>query len=331
MYFDVASRYTSPAMALSGHFWTVYPTLKHTLAPARAPEAGPWSTTVPDADLGTVTLTGALRDHPGSDTCLVVVHGLGGAIDGFYNVQAARAAERLGMSCLRLALRGADRLGEDFYHAGLVDDLTAALQSPALARYRHLLLIGYSLGGHMVLRWALTPSDARVRALVAMCAPLVLGETSASLDRPAARPYRAAVLLGLKQIYASVAARRTVPTDLAEVLRVRTLREWDQLTVVPRFGFDSVDDYYARMSVGPWLADLKRPALIVHSEHDPMIPLATYEHLTTGDLPLVTWSRPTCGGHVAFPQDVDLRLSGLARRAGEDAETQSLRWMLQQR
>ena len=50
-------------------------------------------------------------------------------------VQAARAAERAGFACLRLAKSGADRDGEDFYHAGLREDVEAAVASDALRRF----------------------------------------------------------------------------------------------------------------------------------------------------------------------------------------------------
>ena len=79
-----------------------------------------------------------------------------------------------GMSCLRLNLRGADLEGEDFYHAGLTADLHAALADPALERYERVHLLGYSLGGHVVLRWATESGDARVRSVAAICPPLDL-------------------------------------------------------------------------------------------------------------------------------------------------------------
>ena len=84
----------------------------------------------------------------------LVVHGLGSEIDAPYVVAAAQAAEARGLSCLRLYLRGADRKGEDFYHAGLTADLHAALASPTLASYDRVFVLGYSLGGHVTLRYA---------------------------------------------------------------------------------------------------------------------------------------------------------------------------------
>jgi predicted alpha/beta-fold hydrolase len=311
-------------MSLAGHYWTIVPSQAHRVAPRAAPAAEPWSTVIEDPQIGPVTLRGALRDSNSADACLIVVHGLGGSIDAHYCVQAAEAAERAGLACLRLGLRGADRCGEDFYHAGLAADLQAAVASSALARFARLYVVGYSLGGHMSLRFALAPGDSRVRAVAAVCAPLDLELSAQAIDRPGAVLYRRHVLSGLNEIYAAVARNRDVPTPLPRVLRARTIREWDGLTVVPRHGFGTVDRYYAEMSAGPRLAELEVPALLVQSTPDPMVPPWTYEPHLLAPAPRLQVQRLAAGGHVGFPRRVSL---GQAEPA--QLEDQVVRWLLQ--
>jgi uncharacterized protein len=312
-------------MALAGHLWTIGPVLRHRVRPWLAPASVAWSAPLQDPRLGALTLRGLFRDRPESDTCVIVVHGLGGTTGTHYVVQAARAAEQAGFACLRLALRGADRDGEDFYHAGLSEDLEAAVRSDALRRFSRLLVLGYSLGGHVTLRYALAPSDPRVRAVAAICAPLDLELGQRHIDRPASFLYRRHVLQGLKAIYEAVARRRKVPTPLAQVLRVRTIREWDALTVVPRHGFGSVDRYYGSMSVGPRLSQLALPALLLHNAADPMVPPATIERHVRAPSPRLTLRWLPAGGHVGYPGALEL---------GEDAapgvESQALAWLARQ-
>ena len=114
------------------------------------------------------------------------------------------------------------------------------------------------------------------------------------------------MLAHLKQAYAAVARRRAVPAPLARVLRVRRLREWDALTVVPRHGFASTEDYYARASVSRRWQALRVPALLVNTEHDPMVPAWTVRPaLASAPAGLdVRWLRS--GGHVGFPGREDL-------------------------
>jgi hypothetical protein len=312
-------------MSLAGHLWTIVPALRHRVRPQVAPPAVDWSTRLHDAQLGDLVLRGRLRERAESDTCVVVVHGLGGTTETHYCVQAARAADAAGFSCLRLSLRGAGGDGEDFYHAGIVADLEAALASEPLRRYARVLVIGYSLGGHVVLRYALSPSDPRVRAVAAICAPLDLELGARHIDGPSAFIYRRHVLTGLKALYAAVAARRPVPTPLARVLRARTIREWDSLTVVPRHGFESVEHYYQTVSVGPSLARLALPVLILQNRADPMVPPRTYEpHLSAlGASVTLRWLDG--GGHVGYPSALSLGEQG---RAG--VEAQVLCWLARQ-
>ena len=266
------------------------------------PAAEPWWTTLDDPHIGSLTLHGALRRRADDDACLVIVHGLGGSIDRHYCITAARAAERAGISCLRIALRGADRNERDFYHAGLYADVAAAIASSALAEFRKLYVLGYSLGGHVTLRYAMNVDDPRVRAVAAVCAPLDLGLSADHIDSPRSYVYRRHVLDGLKEIYAAAAQRGKVPTPLARVQRVKLMREWDELTVVPRFGFGTVDYYYGEMSAGPRLASLRVPSLLVQSTVDPMVPPWVYEPHLTKPLPQLEVHRIPAGGHVAFPR-----------------------------
>jgi predicted alpha/beta-fold hydrolase len=309
-------------VSLSGHLWTLWPTLRHRVAPLRPPPSSAWSTTLEDPDLGPVALHGRWSEAAGATSVVVVVHGLGGSYDRPYCVRAARAAAARGWSCLRLALRGADRSGEDFYHAGLIADVEAALRSPEVVRHERVCLLGFSLGGHLALRLACARTSRPPRAVAAICPPLDLERTCQYLDHELFVGYRRHLLNGLIDTYLEVARRRTVPTPPAMVRRVRGIREFDSLTVVPRFGFASAEDYYARESVAPRLRTLRLPALVCASENDPMVPARLLSPQLASPPANMTVRWIDAGGHVAFPPDLDL---GFGRDRG--LEHQVLSWL----
>jgi len=293
-------------LPLRAHAWTVAPTLIHRVLGRQAPQAEPWETTLHDPVAGVVRLTGRLRRGANGNTVLVVLHGLGGSHASFYAVRAARAAEQAGLDCLRLNLRGADRSGQDYYHAGLTADLEAALASPGLASYRRVFVLGYSLGGHMALRYATGRLDPRVHAVAAVCSPLDLEACCEAIDRPEMWVYRRYLLAGLNRIYARVAQRRPVPTPPAQARRIRTLRAWDDAVVAPRHGFASAHDYYSQTSVGPRLGQLAVPCLLVAAERDPMVPLNTLRPWLYPAPPSLEFHLAREGGHVGFPAGLDL-------------------------
>lgn len=295
-------------MALNalGHLWTIGPRLRHAVRPLACPESRPWETTLSDPKVGPVRLTGHLREVPGAEELVVLVHGLGGSIDSHYMPRGAAAVERAGLSCLRLNLRGADRLGEDYYHAGLTADLHAALASPELRRYRRLYVLGYSMGGHVTLRLATEPAestDPRLAAVAAVCAPVDLARSQREIDAPALWVYRRYLLANLGSLVAGVVARRRpVPFPVEILGKIRTFREWDDRIVAPRFGFADAADYYARASAAPLLGSLRVPALLLNSELDPMVTVRSVRPALAGASPRLTvqWLR---GGHVGFPRE----------------------------
>lgn len=269
------SRLTELPAIVGGHLWTVLPEARHRLAPRNLPAPQqPWSCSVPDERHGSVTLVGLHHRVPDASTLLVIVHGLGGSPHSPYCERVALAAANHGWSSLRIGMRGSTGDGEDLYHAGVGHDLHAALAHPSLDRYSRILIVGYSLGGHISLTHALDPAP-RVAAVAAVSSPLDLARSAEAIDRRRRWVYRHHVLQALKQGYAAVAQRRELPTPVAEVRRASTIVQWDALAVVPRFGFGSVEHYYREVSVGPHLRNVQCPSLYVGMRHDPMIPEPT--------------------------------------------------------
>ncbi|WP_437946833.1 alpha/beta fold hydrolase [Sorangium sp. So ce296] len=298
---------------LHGHFWTIAPWLKHQLRAPPLPPSSPFSVNVDESPAGPVRLLGRVRHREGATSILVAVHGLGGTLESHYVVEAAAQAERAGLSCLRVNLRGAGGDGADLYHAGLFSDLHAAIASPELDRYERVLVVGYSLGGHIALRYAASGAlDPRVRAVAAICPPLDLEQSVAAIDQPERWVYRWHVLSALKEMYSAVASRRAMPLPVREALAIRTIREWDRRIMTPRFGYPSPEAYYSSESAAPRLRDLAVPSLIVATEADPMVPLDTVRPALAAypRSPLldVQWLR--FGGHVGFPQTLSLGFGG---------------------
>ncbi len=322
-------------MSLAGHLRTIGPRLQHAIRPAPPPPSVAWSLAVDDPVVGRVLLSGrftGLDDArgwaPGTPRrAVLIVHGLGGSSDSRYTRRAAARAIEEGWASLRLDLRGSDLRGEDYYHAGLSSDLHAALASPELAGFDELYAIGYSVGGHLVLRMAVERCDPRLVAVAAVCPPLALWEGADHLDRRANAVYRAYLLSGLRAIYGAVAARREVPYPVEQARKIRSIREWDDRVVAPRHGFAGAEDYYRRASVGPLLAGLTVPALIVAAEDDPMVPEAAIRPYVgaADDRLTVRWLAE--GGHLGADAGADL---GLGFEPALGLERQVFRWLVAQ-
>ncbi len=263
-----------------------------------------------DPKVGPVRLTGRLTEIEPLRDLLIIVHGLGGEAEREYMLEAAADAAEVGLSSLRLNMRGADRMGEDFCHAGLTADLEAALGSPELSACKRIFMLGFSLGGHMVLRFAVESADSRFAAAAAICAPLDLDSAARAIDRPSHWLYRRYLLRSLVEVYAAVAARRAVPAPLEAVRQARTIRQFDALVVAPRHGFRSAEHYYATQSVGHRLRRLPRPAILLHAAEDPIIPSECVAPFVSAATPRLRFVEIAGAGHLAFPAALDLGVPG---------------------
>jgi len=317
--------FRSSAGPLSGHLRTVLPAIAGALLPSRLPAAQPFEAAVEDPVAGRVRLSGLHMDRPQSDTLVVLIHGLGGDAASPYIRAAARATFNRNLSALCLSMRGADGSGEDIFHGGLTEDIRAALASPDLTRYRRVYLMGFSVGGHLALKAALDHVDTRLVAVAAICPPLDLDLATVAFDHPSRAFYRRHVFASMNRLYDRAAARRRFLMPAHQVRRARFCRERDAMTVVPRFGFRSPEDYYERESVAARIHQLDIPSLLVAAVYDPIVPAYTLRPVIgdASDALTVRWVER--GGHVYFRSDLDLGFGGAL-----GLEEQVLQWLAAQ-
>ena len=127
---------------------------------------------------------------------------------------------------------------------------------------------------------------------------------------------------GLSVIRTLRAARREVPLPVREASRIDTIEQWDERVIAPRHGFAGAEDYWAQTSACNVLGDINTPTLFVAAERDPMVGIDTLRpwlQNATRLRRIVTRE----GGHVGFPQKVDLGLG-----TGGTVEDQLIQWML---
>jgi len=281
-----------------------------------------------------------MKPNNRTQTLCVLVHGLTSHPSSRYLSPYVHQGLNLGYDVISLALRGSVGEGTDHYHAGLTSDLRELLASTVCAKYEQIELIGFSLGGQVVLRYAYEGADSRVNSIGAVCPPLDLGIVQRHLDQPAQWIYRRVTLSSLKKAYQKIwhnARREGQPlsSQLDTVLKVNTIYDWDQYVVLSRFRFGSISEYHQRVSLSTnQLSQISIPTLIILSQLDPVIPFEGIKHLIEPFVDSYRTSAVTSvlsthvkvlntGGHLGFPRKVDLNLGF----PPASIERQLLTWM----
>jgi predicted alpha/beta-fold hydrolase len=243
------------------------------------------------------------RWRPG-DRIALLVHGLGGSHRSAYLQRVARQLLPHGLRVVRLDLRGAGS-GAAFarrtYNGGCSDDVRAA--AAELHRWSPtspLVLVGFSLGGNIVLKLAGEAAAAPVPGLerVAALAPPIDLEASAAII--AERRNRLYQNFYVRNLLHQV---RQVQRHFPDLPRVRfprhtTLRLFDDLYTAPRGGYRDALDYYRRAAALALVPRIAVPAFLLTARDDPFIPAGPFEALPAR--PNLEVQIVPRGGHLGF-------------------------------
>jgi hypothetical protein len=258
---------------------------------------------------------------------LVLVHGLEGSSDSGYIQGITARAWAAGLNVIRMNMRtcgGTEALTPTLYHSGLSGDLGAVIRHYAVRfGLQRVALVGYSMGGNLVLKlageWGCQPP---LCAVAAVCPAIDLGPGSDALHEPLNRLYEWHFLSKLIARYARKA--KLFPEIYASrkaIGPVRSIRQFDNKIVARYWGFRDADDYYDRAASARVVDKIAVPTLILQAQDDPFIRLLPETRAKILANPHITFRETRHGGHCAF----------LSRAPGNEihwAEATVLRFLL---
>jgi predicted alpha/beta-fold hydrolase len=197
-------------------------------------------------------LVGALEQPAparGSKALVVLIHGLSGSADSAYMLASAAAWLERGHPVLRLNLRGAGASRAHCrlqYHAGRTGDLRNALRALGPDALRNgLVLVGYSLGGNMLLKFlAEYGRDLPIRAAASVSAPIDLSAASQRFLALRNRPYHRHLLATMK-LECFGGRSEISPSESRAIEAAQTIYDFDESFVAPRNGYRDAEHYYA--------------------------------------------------------------------------------------
>jgi len=246
------------------------------------------------------------QPEPTSRPSLIIVHGLEGSSFSQYVIGTGSKAWDAGMNVVRMNMRNCgetDHLAPTLYHSGLSGDVGAVLRAlVAKKKLARVGLVGYSMGGNLVLKLAGDWGASAPRELTAVAAvsPAAdLGPSADAMHTPLNRMYEYKFLWGLMR-----RMRRKV--DLfPELYQMpnrwpRTLREFDHVVTARYCGFSSADDYYYRAAAARVVDKIAVPTLIIHALDDPFIRLIPETRAKILNNPHIALLETAHGGHCAF-------------------------------
>ncbi|HWE85226.1 MAG TPA: alpha/beta fold hydrolase [Terracidiphilus sp.] len=245
------------------------------------------------------------QPQPSSCLTFVQVHGLEGSSESRYMLGIAARAWTAGCNVVRMNMRNcgdSDDLTPTLYHSALSGDVGAVVRHYAQQfGLTRVALVGYSMGGNLVLKlageWGVRPPLA---AVAAVCPAIDLAAGSDALHEPQNRIYEWHFLRRLMRRFRRKAALFPEIYTRADAGPIRSLREFDDKIVAPYCGFRDADDYYYRAASARVLGRIAVPTLILHSLDDPFVRLTPDTRAKILANPHILLAETPHGGHCAY-------------------------------
>ncbi len=227
---------------------------------------------LPDGDFVDLSWLGQ-----GDSPIVMILHGFEGSAKSQYVNGMLQAINQAGWRAVVMHFRGCsgvpNRLPLREYHSGETSDIAFVVKK---LRDRepntNISAIGFSLGGNVLLKWLGETGDSNpLTAAIAISVPFELQKTSVRIGQGFSRLYQWFLLKSACYRLAKKYKKQGGPIDIPSLMKIRTLREFDNKVTAPLYDFLCAEDYYNKASSRQYLPRIRIPTLIIHSKDDPFM------------------------------------------------------------
>lgn len=240
------------------------------------------------------------------DRIVILSHGLEEHFDKYYMRGMAHAFKDLEWDVLSWNCRSCSEninLTPKLYHHGATEDFGEVILDAVSRGYKKIVLIGFSLGGSLVMKYLGENSDLvppEILGGVAFSTPCQLGPCSKKISEPGNEVYLKRFLRKLKAKIKLKAAQFPEAFDLVGIEEIDDFYAFDTKYSAPLYGFSNLEEFYSYASSGNYIDGIKVPTLLVNSLNDPMFPDDCYPFEEAKEHKYFYFETPKHGGHLGY-------------------------------
>ncbi|SHG64980.1 hypothetical protein SAMN05444483_12028 [Salegentibacter echinorum] len=245
---------------------------------------------------------------PNNNKVLILLHGLAGNANRPYMRGMAKIFYENGWDIASMNFRSCsgeiNRLYRS-YHAGATEDLQTVIDVLKVEnKYAEINLIGFSLGGNLLLKYLGEQSKiaSEIKSAVAVSVPCDLGASLNELNKSHNFLYSRRFLKNLKKELRLREAHFPSEIDKKDIAGCNSLLAIDELYTSKAHGFKSAAHYYRQCSCLAFLPGIQTPTLLINAENDTFLAPNSYPIQLAKNSKNLYLEIPKQGGHVGFIQ-----------------------------
>lgn len=242
-----------------------------------------------------------------SSKVAIVCHGLEGSAESRYIKGISAIFTEKNWSVCAYNYRGCS--GEPnrqlrAYHSGATDDLELVIQSVLTKKYTEIVLVGFSLGGNLVLKYTGENGKnihSEIKKTVALSTPCHLESGAEEINKSRNWIY---LKRFMRKLQAKVIPKKELLIkngfDYEAVSKAKTFAEFDELFTSKAQGFKDRIDYYTKASALQFIPNIAIPTLLINAQDDSFLSPKCFPIAEAKANENFYLEMPKYGGHVGF-------------------------------
>lgn len=241
----------------------------------------------------------------GQKRLAILCHGLEGSSVSSYIIATGDLLSKNKWDVAAVNYRGCSGVINNamrMYHSGATDDLHTIIDY-FIDAYEEVVLIGFSLGGNICLKFAGEygdEMDSKITKVIAVSVPVDLKAGSVNIGRKSNFIYEKKFIVSLSEKIRLKHKQFPTIISIDALKEIKKLYDFDDIYTGPLHGFGNAENYYATCSSKQFLKSIQRDTLIINALDDPFLPEACYPYTEVNNNNFIEMLTPKYGGHVGF-------------------------------
>ncbi|MFN8258693.1 MAG: alpha/beta fold hydrolase [Bacteroidales bacterium] len=244
----------------------------------------------------------------GYERTAIILHGLEGNANKPYMKAMAKTCNEAGYDAIAMNLRGCSgdqNLLLSSYHSGKTDDLEFIIQYICkYMKYKQIILIGFSLGGNIVLKYLGEMDKYKpeiIKAGIAISVPCDLKSSAIQLSKFSNKLYLIRFLRSLKKkAIFKIEKFKVTTVNIEQIKSAGNFYDFDNLFTAWVHGFKNAEDYWEKCSSLKFLSAIRIPTYLFFAKDDPFLPFECYPLKEADNNDYLHLELTEYGGHVGF-------------------------------